>query len=121
MTPARTRTVTATDAALGVDRDLAVEVRADAPRQGVCIEVPFPGAMEVVDGSLSGACAHFEARPGLALIYVDTLSPGRSEFRFRLRPQYSGDFLVLPARAWLMYDPHVFGSTAPTRQIVAPR
>jgi uncharacterized protein YfaS (alpha-2-macroglobulin family) len=52
---------------------------------------------------------HKEIRDGRVSFFVTTLPIGVSRFEYMVRATHDGTFVALPAEAWAMYEPEVWG------------
>jgi uncharacterized protein YfaS (alpha-2-macroglobulin family) len=109
---------------------LLVEMAVTPERAGefLEIEVPFPSGTEALrdQGSVTIAGeeitplrdAHRELRDDAAWYFLRRAARGTLRMRVLLRVTHAGEFHVMPARAGLMYFPHVHGASAETRLTV---
>jgi uncharacterized protein YfaS (alpha-2-macroglobulin family) len=61
---------------------------------------------------------HKELRHDAARFYSEHLSPGNYHLSYTAQAVASGEFTVMPAHSEEMYDPDVFGKSAPAVLIV---
>ena len=53
--------------------------------------------------------AHSEVRDDRVAVFATYLGRGTYEYNYLMRASVSGEFRALPAQAWEMYFPEVFG------------
>lgn len=101
-----------------VNRDLATTSNVDADKG----EVPYAGGswwFRFNDWNEYGVSFwsfyHRELRHHAARFYSEYLPPGNYHLSYTAQAIAPGDFTVMPAKAEEMYDPDVFGRTAPAR------
>jgi uncharacterized protein YfaS (alpha-2-macroglobulin family) len=66
-----------------------------------------------------GFWAHSEIRDDRVAVFATSLGRGVYEYTYTMRASVAGEFRTLPARAWEMYFPDVFGRSAGATFVVA--
>jgi hypothetical protein len=111
---------------------IELELGSPASRSFVVVDDAVPGGLEPVNPDLatasglgaedlesdSGWFYHRELRHDAARFYADHLPAGRYTLRWIGQAVAAGEFAVGAAHAEEMYDPDVFGNTAPARLTV---
>jgi hypothetical protein len=110
---------------------LALDVTVDADTQVdyVAVDIPLPAGLEAVDrsigrgrtamtlhGSRGRGVSHEEIRKDRALVFADSLAPGKMTHTIFLRATSPGTFFMPPATAASMYFPDIHGA-APQRKV----
>lgn len=99
---------------------LHVEVTARADAEYVMIEVPVPAgcSYESKAQSFWGVETHREYLKNKTAIFCTKMTAGHYVFDIRLMPRYTGNYVLNPARAELMYFPVFYGREGMKRVII---
>jgi uncharacterized protein YfaS (alpha-2-macroglobulin family)/TolA-binding protein len=106
---------TVTRLAVGERAWLRVALDAREALPFAIVEVPLPGGVEVVDPAPvveRGRCDRVEVRDDRATLFLTELPAGGATVKVLVQAVTPGRFLLLPARAELMYEPEVHGRSA---------
>lgn len=112
----RERVDAATELRPGDLLDVQLTVKADAATQYVIVEDPRPAGCEPLE--LTGEAATAASGPFMEFhddrvaLFLSYLPAGERTIEYRLRCERPGNYRVLPARAWAMYNPAIRGNSA---------
>jgi uncharacterized protein YfaS (alpha-2-macroglobulin family) len=95
---------------VGDEVTATVVVAAGEAADYVMVQAPIPAGGEVIRGSGSGEFARFEERYDRAIFFLRSLNGKPARLQYRIRCSFGGRFLVLPARAAMMYNEEVYGT-----------
>lgn len=95
----------------GVTAKLSVEVEAKSDGDYVMIEIPIPAGCSYENKVQRywGPETHREYFKNKTSIFCTKLKAGKYNFEIELMPRYSGNYLLNPAKAELMYFPVFYG------------
>ena len=92
------------------------------PLEYLIVESPLPAGCEfTAEGLEIPGYGRHEVRDERVVFFLRLLAPGTYRIAYGMRAEMEGDFIWLPARAYPMYTPEVFGETNGDRLIVGPR
>ncbi|MBE7560038.1 carboxypeptidase regulatory-like domain-containing protein [bacterium] len=99
-----------------------LELTVEQPVSYLMVESPMPAGFEWSPGKLeTPGWGHHEVRDERVVFFFYSLAPGRHKIAYTLRAEMEGEFIWLPARAYPMYTPEVFGESDGDRLRVGPR
>jgi uncharacterized protein YfaS (alpha-2-macroglobulin family)/TolA-binding protein len=86
----------------------------------VIVEDPLPAGVEVVEGQTRGPFDHQERRDEKQVFFLSRVKAGQTiELSYLCQAIHPGSYRALPARAYPMYEPEVFGRTSEQPLVVA--
>ncbi len=97
---------------------LAIEAREDV--EYVVVEDPLPAGCDVVETEVAGDFHRFERRDTRCAFFFTRLPKGRTEIRYTVYAVVPGEYRVLPATAFGMYDPELRGRSSDDRFEIIP-
>jgi alpha-2-macroglobulin len=114
------RSYSTNEAKTGEDIEVTLTIKSDADYQYAIIEDYLPSGCSVVgEGTFTGGSARKEIHDEKVAFLMTNISLGKKhELSYTLRPETSGDFVVLPTKAYLMYEPDVRGNSEESGLIV---
>jgi len=113
------RSYSTNEAKTGEDIEVTLAITSDADYQYAIIEDYLPSGCSVVEGgTLASRSARREIHDDKVAFLMTNISPGDYELSYTLRSETSGDFVVLPTKVYLMYEPDVRGNSAESGLIV---
>ncbi|MCB0555039.1 MAG: hypothetical protein KDD02_15925 [Phaeodactylibacter sp.] len=97
----------------GLPAQLKVQLKVSTGADYVMLEVPIPAGCSYFrePNGHRGVEVHREYFRHQTAIFCERLEPGRYEFVIELEPRFTGQFILNPAKAKLMYFPVFFGRT----------
>jgi uncharacterized protein YfaS (alpha-2-macroglobulin family) len=83
----------------------------------VTVEDPLPAGVEAVEGSLKAEPSqeegiHFERREEKAALFIQRIEAGEHVYRYLVRATVPGRFQSMPALAYPVYEPNLWGRSA---------
>jgi uncharacterized protein YfaS (alpha-2-macroglobulin family) len=83
----------------------------------VTVEDPLPAGVEAVEGSLKAESGqedgiHFERREEKAALFIQRIEAGVHVYRYLVRATVPGGFQSMPALAYPVYEPNLWGRSA---------
>jgi hypothetical protein len=113
------RSYSTSEAETGEDIEVTLTITSDADYQYAIIEDYLPSGCSVVEeGTFTGGSARREIHDEKVAFLMTNISLGKHELSYTLRPETSGDFVILPAKVYLMYEPDVRGNSEESGLIV---
>jgi uncharacterized protein YfaS (alpha-2-macroglobulin family) len=98
---------------------IGVRLTVDVPEEMwyIVVEDPLPAGVEAVEGSLKaesgqGGGTHFEKREEKAALFIQRLEAGEHVYRYLARATVPGRFQAMPALAYSVYEPNLWGRSA---------
>ncbi len=79
------------------------------------VEDRLPAGLEPLSDGAIGAYERYEARDDRVAFFASALGAGTHVFSYAARAQTPGEFAALPAEAYPMYEPEVFGRSEGAR------
>ncbi|MEW6228312.1 MAG: VanW family protein [Bacillota bacterium] len=94
-----------------------IAIKAERPYTYMIIEDPLPSGFEAVDEPFDAYSWDFwygrkEVRDEKVAFFSGYLKEGENEIVYPIRAERPGRYRIMPARAWGMYSPDVFGESA---------
>ena len=111
-----TKNKTVSSLTKGKDVSLELDLMSFRTSKNVMIEIPIPSGCSYKGKALPrGNISHIEYFKNKVIYYIEHVPVGKTKIKIPLNVNFSGDFVIPPARASLMYYPFKAGNNTKKR------